>query len=159
MPNGFTLPMRSRLSGVLLGGLLFLLGGASPAAAQWENIETVEGAYGEQITLTRQPHGVADGLSARALGIAATDTTQWALSLIGAAPEDEIAVTYGGNSLTVLDVQRPDDGIGPTKVFVSEETFLRMAETRAVTLRVGDVEASLPAQLLREMKEIYKRVG
>ena len=151
--------MLFRLSGALFGGLLFVLSSAAPAAAQWENIETVEGAYGEEITLTKQPHSVADGLSARALGIVAPDTTKWVLSLIGTAPEDEIEVQYGGETLTILDVQRPDDGIGPTKVFVSQEAFLTMAETEAVTLRVGGVKAPLPPQLRREMKEIFGRVS
>lgn len=148
-----------RLLAALFGSFLLLVSGAAPAAAQWENIETVEGAYGEEITLTRQPHSVADGLSARALGIAASDTTKWALGLIGVGPDEEIAVMYGGDALRILDVQRPDDGIGPTRVYVSEEAFLTMAETETVTLRVGDVEASLPVQLRREMREIFKRVG
>jgi hypothetical protein len=151
--------MLLRLSGALCGGLLFILGAVAPATAQWKNIETVEGAYGEEITLTKQPHSVSDGLSARALGIVAPDTTKWVLSLIGTAPEDEIEVRYGGEALTILAIQRPDDGVGPTKVFVSEEAFLTMAETEAVTLRVGDVKAPLPAQLRREMKEIFGRVG
>jgi hypothetical protein len=34
-----------------------------------------------------------------------------------------------------------------------------MAETETVTLRVGDVETSLPSQMRQEMAEIYKRVG
>ena len=148
-----------RVFGLLAGGLLVFLVGAPSAVAQWENIETVEGAYGEQITLTRQPHGIADGLSARALGIASRDTTQWALSLIGAVSEDEIVVTYGDEQLPILDVQRPSDGIGPTKVFVSKSSFLTMAESTTVTLKVGDVEASLPAPLRREMKEIFRRVS
>lgn len=151
--------MSIRFLGTLLASLAFLLSGPSSAVAQWENIETVEGAYGEKITLLRQPHRVADGLSARALGIAGTDTTKWALSLIGAHSDDEIALTYGGDSLAILDVQRPDDGIGPTKVFVSESAFLTMAESETVTLSVGDVNASLPASLRREMKEVFRRVN
>jgi hypothetical protein len=148
-----------RFLGVLAGSLLVLLGGAPSAVAQWENIETVEGAYGEQITLLKQPHSVADGLSARALGIAATDTTTWALSLIGAAPDDAISVAYGDEQLPVLDVQRPSDGIGPTKVFVSESSFLTMAESETVTLTVGSTRAPLPEPLRREMKEIFRRVN
>lgn len=151
--------MLARFLGALLCCGLFLSVGSPPALAQWSNIETVEGAYGQQITLTKQPHNVGDGLSARALGVAATDTTRWALSLIGASPEDTIAVTYGGETLAVLDVQHPEDNVGPTKVYVSAETFLTMAETEAVTLRVGDVTTSLPAQLRREMEEIFRRVS
>jgi hypothetical protein len=151
--------MLVRLFGTVLGSVLLLLGGAAPAAAQWENIETVEGAYGERITLTEQPHGLAQGLSARALGIAARDTTEWALGLIGAAAEDEISVVYGDETLPILEVQRPSDGIGPTRVYVSRETFLTMAETEAVRLRVGEKEGALPAQLRREMKEIFRRTS
>jgi len=149
--------MLVRLFGALLGGVLLVLSGVGPAAAQWENIETVEGAYGERITLTKQPHSLAEGLSARALGIAATDTTKWALGLIGAAPEDEISIVYGDEPLPILEVQRPSDGIGPTRVYVSREAFLTMAETEAVMLRVGETEGPLPAQLRREMEEIFKR--
>lgn len=148
-----------RVFGVLLGGILFLAMGAIPAAAQWENIETVEGPYGEEMTLTKRPHGVADGLSVRALSISRSDTTRWAISLIGASPKDPLAITYGDESLSIQDVQSPSDGVGPTKVFVSAEAFLTMAETQTVTLRVGDVTAALPDQLRREMKEIFERVN
>jgi hypothetical protein len=143
---------------LLLAGVLCLLLGVSPAAAQWENIGTVEGPEGGKMTLTKSPHSVAEGLSVRAVGVAAPDTTRWALSLIGAAPEDTISISYEGESVPILGVDRPSDGIGPTKVFVSQETFLTMAETTAVRLRVGDRTAPLPAQLRREMKQIFDRV-
>jgi hypothetical protein len=151
--------MLARLTvSALLASAIFLLVGVVPAAAQWENIETVEGAYGKKITLTKTPHRLAEGLSARAMGIAAPDTTQWSLSLIGAAPEDSISLAYDGDALPVLQVQRPDDGVGPTEVFVSKETFLTMAETAAVRLRVGDVTTGLPPDLRREMEEVFERV-
>jgi hypothetical protein len=151
--------MLVRALGVVLGSVLLLVVGAVPAAAQWENIESVEGPYGSDMTLTKQPHGVAEGLSVRALAIGRSDTTQWALSLIGAAPDDDISVAFGDESLPLQDVQRPSDGVGPTKVFVSKEAFLTMAETQTVTLRVGDVTAALPKQLRREMKEIFRRAS
>jgi len=121
------------------------------------NVDTVEGPRGDETTLTAQPHSVADGLSVRAMGIAAPDTTRWALSLIGAAPDDEIALRYGTESLPLLSVQRPDDGVGPTRVYVSQQAFLTMAEASTVTLRVGARSASLPASLRREMKAIFER--
>ncbi|PQJ36379.1 hypothetical protein BSZ35_08360 [Salinibacter sp. 10B] len=143
--------------------LFFLIGVfglcALPAAAQSENVTTVEGADGEQMTLTAQPHSVADGLSVRAMGIEATDTaTRWVLSLIGADPEDEISLTYGDQSLRILEVNRPDDGVGPTKVYVTQEDFLTMAETGTVTLTVGDVSTTLPEQLRREMRMIFDKI-
>jgi len=138
---------------------VFLLVGVSPAAAQWENIGTVEGADGEKMTLTKSPHRVAEGLSVRAVSAAAPDTTRWALSLIGAAPEDTISIVYEGERLPILNVDRPSDGFGPTKVFISQETFLTMAETKAVTLQVGERTAALPDQLRREMKRIFELVS
>lgn len=121
------------------------------------NVDTVEGPRGDETTLTAQPHEVADGLSVRAMGIATSDTTRWALSLIGAAPDDEIALRYGTESLPLLSVQRPDDGVGPTRVYVSQQVFLTMAETSPVTLRVGSTSAVLPEQLRREMAHIFER--
>lgn len=144
-------------TGLLVSAFLLLLS-TSSAAAQWENIETVEGPYGEETTLTKTPHRLADGLSVRALGIASSDTTQWAISLIGGAPSDTISLAYGDESLSILNVDRPSEGVGPTKIFVSQETFLTMAESAAVMLRVGDRTVSLPAQLRREMKKIFEKV-
>jgi hypothetical protein len=129
-----------------------------PVQAQSGNITTVEGARGEKMTITAQPHSVAEGLSVRAMGIAAPDTTRWALSLIGADPEADISLSYGGESLPIENVSRPEDGVGPTEVYVSQETFLTMAETGTVTLTVGGTTRSLPEQLRREMKKIFEQV-
>jgi hypothetical protein len=143
---------------ILVVGLFAVLG-STPVLAQSQNVTTVEGADGERMTLTAQPHRVADGLSARAMGIEAEDTTtRWVISLIGAAPEDSISLTYGDQSLRILEVNRPDDGVGPTKVYVTQEAFLTMAETETVTLTVGDVSGALPEQLRREMRFIFNEV-
>jgi len=155
----FLCSMLVRFPGAVLGGLLLLLSAAGPAAAQWENIETVEGPYGEEMTVTKRPHAVAEGLSARAMAIARPDTTRWALSLIGTSPDDSLSIEYGDESLSILDIQHPDDGVGPTKVFVSQEAFLTMAETQTVRLSVGSVTAQLPDQLRQEMEEIFKRAN
>jgi len=130
------------------------------ALAQAENIQTVEGPRGEQMTVTAQPHGLADGLSVRAMGIETTmDSTRWALSLIGAEPGETVSIRYGEESLPVEDVRPPaDGGPGPIKVFVSQETFLTIVETGGVRLTVGDVTATVPEQLRREMRIIFKRV-
>lgn len=143
----------------LLAGVLVLLSVNTRVVAQWENIDTVEGPYGEEMTLTEQPFRLAEGLSVRAVALASTDTTRWALSFIGMSPDDSISLDYGGDQLPVLQIHRPDDGVGPTKVFVSEETFLTMAETEAVTLQIGGVSAALPDQLRREMEEIFRRLS
>ena len=146
------------LTGILLAGFCALSMAPVPAAAQWENIDTVEGPGGEETTLIRRPHSLADGVSVRALGITRSDSTRWALGLVGAAPEDTIALRYGEESLSIQEVRRPSDGVGPTRVFVSADVFLTLAETATATLQVGDVRATLPAQLRREMKEIFERV-
>jgi len=112
------------------------------------------------MTVTAQPHSVADGLSVRAMGIETTmDSTRWALSLIGADPEADISLSYGGESLSIEEISRPEDGVGPTEVYVTQETFLTMAEMGAVTLTVGGTTRSLPEQLRREMQEIFERVS
>ena len=138
-----------------LGVALVLLPGG--CLAQMSNVDTVEGPRGDETTLTAQPHEVADGVSVRALGITAPDTTRWALSLIGADPDDEIALQYADESLPLLSVHRPDDGIGPTRVYVSQQAFLTMAETSPVTLQVGSTSAVLPDLLRREMTTIFER--
>jgi hypothetical protein len=148
--------MRPFLRHLLFVGLFGLL--APSALAQSGNVKTVEGPRGERMTLTAQPHQVAEGLSVRAMGIDGPNGTRWALSLIGAAPDDSIALQYGDQLLSVERVSRPDDGIGPTKVYVRREDFLTMAETSTVTLIVGDVSAALPEALRREMRRIIEEV-
>jgi len=151
----FSLVRRVFLLGVL-GLLVPIL-----AQGQAENIQTVEGPRGEQMTLTAQPHSLADGLSVRAMGIETTmDSTRWALSLIGAEPGEEVTIHYGDESLPVRKVQPPQDGgPGPIRVYISQETFLTMAETGGLRLRVGGVTAPLPEQMRREMQIIFERVS
>jgi len=141
---------------LLAGLLVFVL--PSAVHAQSGNVQTVEGAQGKKTTLTAQPHKVAEGLSVRAMGVVDSDTTRWALSLIGVGPDEAVSLAYGNESLPVYDIQRPDDGIGPTTVFVSQRAFLLMAETGSVRLTVGDVTTGLPTSLRREMKIIFRRV-
>ncbi len=144
-------------AGLLLVSLFLLVSHTAPASAQWSNIETVEGSRGEEMTLTETPHVLNEDVSARALSIARPDTTQWALGLIGTAPEDTISLEYGDESLPIERIERPSDGIGPTRVFVSAETFLTIAETEAVTLRIGDATLDFPEDFRREMKRIFER--
>lgn len=149
--------MRFRWCIVLLIGSLFALSALTPAYGQSGNVTTVEGPQGEQMTVTAEPHQVADRLSIRALGISDPDTTRWALSIIGASLDDEISLSYGDETLPITRIERPDDGVGPTRVFVSQESFLTMAGTDSVTLTVGPVTTSLPDQLRSEMKKIFER--
>lgn len=149
--------MSLRLAKVIcLVGLLVLLA-PTPAAAQWENIDTVEGAQGQDMILTVQPHQLAEGLSARALCIVRRDSTRWALGLIGVPPGEDVSLTYGEETLPVYHVERPDDGIGPVRVFVSGETFLTLAESGSAAIHVGNVRAALPDQLRREMRRIFEK--
>lgn len=148
------LPRWCRL--LLIGSLLGIIAGP-PVYGQSGNVTTVEGPQGEKMTITATPHGIEDGLSIRAMGIAAPDTTRWALSLIGTSPNDDISLSYGDESLPITRIDRPDDGVGPTRVFVSEETFLTIANTGSITLTVGDVTTSLPEQLRVEMQKIFDR--
>lgn len=152
--------MRLRLSLLTLPVLLWLLLGAVPAAAQSENVTTVEGpGSGETTTLTAQPHSLADGLSARAFGISAPDTTRWGLRLIGADDQSPIQLLQDGDPISITDIERPSENeIGPTSVYFGQETFLLMSETSTVTLRVGDTRTSLPEGLRREMKQIFESV-
>lgn len=149
---------RSRLAFLLWGGLLALLLPTTAVHAQMGNVQTVEGAQGKKTTLTAQPHKVAEGLSVRAMGVVDPDTTRWALSLIGVGPDESIALAYGNESLPLYDIQRPDDGVGPTTVFVSQRAFRLMAETKSVRLTVGTRTVGLPTSLRREMTVIIRRV-
>lgn len=144
---------------VALGLLLPALTIVSPVQAQWQNLETVQGSGGKTTTLTQQPRRLADGLSARALGIAVNDTTRWALSLIGVDENDSIRLRYGGETLPILRIERPTDGPGPTTIYVSKETFLTIAETQTVKIKLGGTTASFPSKLRREMGEIIRRVS
>lgn len=141
---------------ICLVGLLVLLV-PTPAAAQWENIDTVEGAQGQDMILTVQPHQLAEGLSARALSIVRRDSTRWALGLIGVPPGEDVSLTYGDEALPIYRVERPEDGIGPVRVFVSGETFLTLAESGSAAIHVGNVRAALPDQLRREMRRIFEK--
>ncbi|MFO8099388.1 MAG: hypothetical protein R6T83_07160 [Salinibacter sp.] len=150
-------PAALLLSGLLLCLLSF---GSPPAAAQSENVTTVEGPNdGENTTLTAQPHSLADGLSARAIGISAPDTTRWGLRLIGADDAESIEFRQAGDPLPITRIDRPgEDDAGPTSVYVDQETFLLMAETSTIALRVGTARVELPEALRREMKQIFETV-
>jgi len=145
---------------VLLFCSWFLLS-SGPTVAQFDNIETVEGpGSGEETTLTVTPHPLADGLSVRALGIAGSDTTRWALRLLGVERDPSIHIAYGSDSLEVVRVEQPEAGeVGPTTVYVNRDAFVTMAEMGTVTLVVDSVRTSLPESLRREMQIIFERTG
>lgn len=133
---------------------------APTAAAQMSNVETVEGPdTGEETTLTVTPHSLNEDVSARAVGVESPTSTRWALTLIGVTRADSIRLTLGGESLPIEDISRPDEGeVGPTRVYLSQKTFLTVAEQTEVRLHVGDATMSLPAQMRKEMQHIFDSV-
>lgn len=131
------------------------------ASGQASNLDTVEGpAEGERTTLTMTPHVLADGLSARAVGVRSPNNNRWALTLIGASRADSIRLTMGSESLPIDDITRPEEGeVGPTRLYVSGETFLTVADTPEVRLHVGDKSIAIPEQMRLEMRKIFGKVN
>jgi hypothetical protein len=48
--------------------------------------------------------------------------------------------------------------VGPTRVYVSQETFLTVAEQSEARLHVGNVALSLPAPMRADMQQIFDTV-
>ena len=153
--------MLTRVLLVVLAACVALLAPAQPAVGQASNLDTVEGPEaGERTTLTMTPRVLAEGLSARALGVQGPRENRWALTLIGATIADSIGLTLGNEALPIEDLTRPDEGeVGPTRLYLSQETFLTIAETPEVRLHVGDQAVAIPEQLRREMKKIFEKVN
>ena len=150
--------MLYRVLGLLTTGAAVLL--APTAAAQSSNIETVEGSNpGEEMTLTITPHVLNDDVSARAVGIKSPTSTRWALTLIGIARADSVRLMLEDEALPIEDISRPgEDEVGPTRVYLSRKTFLTVADQDGARLRVGDATMSLPAQMRKEMRQIFDAV-
>jgi hypothetical protein len=142
-------------AGATLLGLL-----ARPAAAQTSNLDTVEGpGAGEHTTLMVSPRSLTDDVSARALGVRSPDDVRFALTLIGIARSDSIRLTLNGKTLPVGDISRPAEGeVGPTQVYLSQETFLTLADRSGARLHIGDQAARLPDQMRTEMRKIFEEV-
>lgn len=151
--------MLRRLLVVLIVGCLGALL-AAPASAQSSNIETIEGpGEGKSTTLTITPHVLTDDVSARAIAVESPNGRRWALTLIGTSSADSIRLTLGDESLPIEDVSRPEEGeVGPTRVYLSQETFLTIADTPEVRLLVGDATTSIPDQMRTEMRKIFDEV-
>jgi hypothetical protein len=147
--------MLRRLLALLVAGTVALL--APTAAAQSSNIETVEGSNpGEEMTLTITPHVLNDDVSARAVGIESPTGTRWALTLIGISRADSVGLSLGDEALPIEDISRPgEDEVGPTRVYLAQETFLTVAEQDGTRLHVGDASLSLPAQMRADMQRIF----
>lgn len=152
--------MFGRLLPSLLVAPAIILATVVPSIAQESNLETVEGPNpGEQTTLTVTPHVLTEEISARALGIEGPNGTRWALTLIGVNSADSIGLTMGGESLTIKEISRPgEEEVGPTRLYVSKETFLTIVETEAVRLHVGDTAISVPKEMREDMQLIVERV-
>lgn len=131
------------------------------ARGQASNLDTVEGPNpGERTTLTMTPHALSEEISARALGVQSPNRTRWALTLIGVTSADSIALTLGDEPLPINDISRPEKGeVGPTRLYLSKETFLTIAETLEVRLQVGDQSIAIPEKMRSEMKKIFDKVS
>lgn len=157
-PTDPSLPMVRHLVLLLLVGSIASF--APTATAQSSNVETVEGPNaGEETTLTITPHALNEDVSARALGVASPSETRWALTLIGVTRADSIRLTLGDEALPIEEISRPaKDEVGPTRLYLSQKTFLTVAETEEVRLHVGESTMSLPAQMRKEMQQIFDTV-
>ncbi|MFB6230305.1 MAG: hypothetical protein ABEL04_04040 [Salinibacter sp.] len=144
----------------LLLVLLALLLVSPPAAAQEANVKTIEGpGASEKTTLMASPRPLTEEISARAVGVKAPNGTRWALTLIGIGSADSLKLTMGDQTLPIEDIRRPDKGeVGPTRLYVSQKTFLTIAETSTVQLRVDSVKTGFPEQMRKEMQLIFERV-
>jgi hypothetical protein len=131
-----------------------------PAAAQSSNLDTIEGpGSGERTTLMVTPLRLTDGVSGRALGVRSPSGTRWALTLIGVRRSDSLRLTLGTEALPIKDLQRPGaDDVGPTHLYLSQETFLTVAEQSKVRLHIGDRTVALPAELRTQMRQIFADV-
>ena len=152
--------MLSRLFSLLLVGCWMALFTVPSATAQSSNLDTVEGpGTGEQTTLTVTPHTLTEEVSARALGVRSPNGTRWALTLIGISPADSIELILEEETLPVEDISRPEEGeVGPTRVYLSRQTFLTVADRSDVRLRIGDATTQLPDQMRTEMQQIFEEV-
>jgi len=140
---------------VVLLGLL-----ARPATAQMSNLDTVEGpSAGEKTTLTVTPHSLTDDVSARALGVKSPTDVRFALALIGISREDSLRLTLDDETLPIEEISRPAEGeVGPTRVYLSQKTFLTLAERNGVRLHIGTQTAQLPDRMRKEMQAIFGQV-
>lgn len=152
--------MRARVLPLVIASIVILFALQAPASAQSSNVETVAGPnMGEETTLTISPHALTDEVSARALGVSGPNDSRWALTLIGVTSADSLGLRLSGQSLPIEEVTRPDEGeIGPTRLYISQETFLTIAETEGVELLIGDTWTRFPDQMRTEMQLIYKEV-
>lgn len=152
--------MLNRSLFVSLVGAAALLLAPSLATAQESNIDTIDGPnVGEETTLMVSPRPLTEEISARALGIQGPGGARWAITLIGIGSADSLKLTMGDQTLPIEDISRPEEGeVGPTRLYLSQETFLTIAETEAVRLRVGSVTTGLPERMREEMRLIHGRV-
>lgn len=152
--------MLNRSLFVSLVGAAALFLTPSLATAQESNIDTIDGPnVGEETTLMVSPRPLTEEISARALGIQGPNSTRWAITLIGIGSADSLKLTMGDQTLPIEDISRPEEGeVGPTRLYLSQETFLTIAETDAVRLHVGSVTTGLPERMREEMRLIRGEV-
>ncbi len=150
--------LRRLLPFLLVGCCAVLL--APAAAAQYSNLDTVEGpSAGEETTLTISPHSLTEDVSARAIGVKSPNDTRFALTLIGVTPKDSIGLTLDGETLPIEEISRPaEDEIGPTRVYLSQKTFLMLADRTGVRLHIGGKTTQIPDQMRKEMQKIFETI-
>ena len=80
-------------------------------------------------------------------------------TLIGISPADSIELILEEETLPIKDISRPEEGeVGPTRVYLSQQTFLTVADRGDVRLRIGDATTQLPDQMRTEMQQIFEEV-
>jgi hypothetical protein len=143
---------------LLLGCCAVLL--APTATAQYSNLDTIEGPNaGEETTLMISPHSLTEDVSARALGVKGPNDTRFVLTLIGVTRANSIGLTLGGEALPIEEISRPaEDEVGPTQVYLSQQTFLTLADRSGARLHIGDTKTRLPEQMRKEMQKIFETV-
>jgi len=130
------------------------------ATAQYPNLDTIEGpSAGEETTLMVSPHSLTEDVSARALGVKSPNGTRFVLTLIGVTRTDSIRLTLRGEALPVEEISRPaEDEVGPTQVYLSQQTFLTLADRSGARLHIGDAKTRLSDQMRKEMRKIFETV-
>ena len=152
--------MLRRASFLLIAGCCAALL-APTAVAQYSNLDTVEGpSAGEETTLMISPYSVTEDVSARALGVKSPGSNRFAITLIGVTRTDSIGLTLDGEALPIEEITRPaEDEVGPTRIYLSQKTFLTLAERRGARLHIGETKARLPDQMRKEMMKIFETVA
>lgn len=144
-----------------LASLLLLVGAfVGTANAQRARISTVEGpGVGEKTTLSTFPHAAGNGISLRAVGVQAPDTTRWSLTIIGVRESTaNVRITADGELLRTVEVTNPNPQTGPHQVSLTKEEFLTLTNAGTAQITINGTTVSLPEALRADMEAIFKKV-